>query len=209
MRLTTHLPAVLLACFAMSCGPAYESGDAVPISRDSISVVTVAESGAPVSLVTGAPTQAGFRQASIAARSTVLNADAANADPASLLPDLPSQSDALSHTPPSAVASSQMWSTPFERSEPVKVPPFPLILNRTVQRYVNAFLDHSAGLSNSFSRSAPYLAEMKRMLEQSGVPSDFVYLAFAESGFAKWGAGPWQLTKLNRSAIWTARQQLR
>jgi len=178
----------------MSCGAAYESGDAVPISRDSVSVISVAGSGSPVS-VAGAPAQAGFRQAYIAARNTVLNDDAASASPASLLPDLPSQSDALSHTPPSAVASGQMWGTPFERSEPVKVSPFPLVLNRTVQRYVNAFLDHSAGLSNSFDRSAPYLAKMKSMLERSGVPSDFVYLAFAESGFAKWGAGPWQLTK--------------
>ena len=179
----------------MACGPAYESGDAGPIARDSISVLTVAGSGSPASLVAGAPTQAGFQQASIAARNTVLNPDAASADPAALLPDLPSQGQALSQMPSFGVASGQGWSTPFERSEPVKAPPFPLILNQTVQRYVKAYLDHSAGLSNSFDRSAPYLAEMKRMLERSGVPADFVYLAFAESGFSKWGAGPWQLTK--------------
>ena len=36
---------------------------------------------------------------------------------------------------------------------------------------------------------------MTQVLGQYGVPSDLVYLAFAESSFSKGGAGPWQLTK--------------
>src|SRR6266478_4613125 len=33
---------------------------------------------------------------------------------------------------------------PYVRSEPHKVPPFPLVLNQTVQRYVDSFADHNA-----------------------------------------------------------------
>src|SRR5271167_2405555 len=94
MRLTTQLPALLLACFAMSCGPAYESGDALPISHDSISVLTVAGSGSPASLVPDGPTLTGIHQASIPARDTILAAFAASANTAALLPDLPSTDEA-------------------------------------------------------------------------------------------------------------------
>jgi len=83
----------------------------------------------------------------------------------------------------------------FELAQPRKVAPFPLVLNAAVQAYVNSYLAHSEGLRESYARSAPYLAQMMEVMRQYGVPSDMVYLAFAESSFSKAGAGPWQLTK--------------
>jgi hypothetical protein len=83
----------------------------------------------------------------------------------------------------------------FELSPPRKVAPFPLVLNAAVQSYVDSYLEHSEGLKESYARSAPYLTQMTRVLGEYGVPSDMVYLAFAESSFNKAGAGPWQLTK--------------
>jgi len=83
----------------------------------------------------------------------------------------------------------------FEVGQPRKVPPFPLVLNATVRAYVDSYLAHSDALRLSYARSAPYLAQMTEVLRQYGVPSDLVYLAFAESSFIKSGSGPWQLTK--------------
>jgi peptidoglycan lytic transglycosylase D len=84
---------------------------------------------------------------------------------------------------------------PFVRSEPREVPPFPVVLNREVRRYVDAFLARPAGLRLCFTRSRPYMAQMVRVLESYGLPADLVYLAFAESRFTQAGDGPWQLTK--------------
>lgn len=86
-------------------------------------------------------------------------------------------------------------SLQFEVGQPRKVPPFPLVLNATVRAYVDSYLAHSDTLRLSYARSAPYLAQMTEVLRQYGVPSDLVYLAFAESSFIKSGSGPWQLTK--------------
>ncbi|HVB78849.1 MAG TPA: lytic transglycosylase domain-containing protein [Candidatus Binataceae bacterium] len=83
---------------------------------------------------------------------------------------------------------------PYVRSEPHKVPPFPLVLNRSVQRYVDAFAEHSAGIKESFRRSRPYLPAMIRVLENHDLPPELVYLSFAESSFSSKGAGPWQLS---------------
>jgi membrane-bound lytic murein transglycosylase D len=83
----------------------------------------------------------------------------------------------------------------FQLGQPRKVPPFPLVLNAAVQSYVDSYLAHSDGLRLSYARSAPYLNQMVQTLGQYGIPSDMVYLAFAESSFTKGGAGPWQLTK--------------
>lgn len=101
-----------------------------------------------------------------------------------------------------AVAAAQTSSSrlsrdtfKFELGQPRKVPPFPLVLNATVREYVDRYLADSEGLKLSYARSAPYLAQMTEVLRQYGVPSDLVYLAFAESSFSKGGAGPWQLTK--------------
>lgn len=84
---------------------------------------------------------------------------------------------------------------PFVRSQPRAVPPFPLVLNRTVQAYVDDYLSQPQGLKRSFRRSEAYMPEMVSLLEDEGLPPDLVYLAFAESGFSDRGAGPWQLSK--------------
>lgn len=86
-------------------------------------------------------------------------------------------------------------SLPFTRNRPRLVAPFPVALSRAVRRFVDSYIDNSAGLRLCFKRSAPYLPNMASLLERNGVPSDFVFLAFAESGFSYRGAGPWQLSK--------------
>src|SRR6202171_6053223 len=83
---------------------------------------------------------------------------------------------------------------PYVRSEPHKVPPFPLVLNETIQRYVDAFVEHNAGIRESFRRSRRYLPTMIKVLENHDLPPDLVYLSFAESTFSSKGAGPWQLS---------------
>jgi membrane-bound lytic murein transglycosylase D len=84
---------------------------------------------------------------------------------------------------------------PFVRSRPKLVPPFPLVLNRTVQAYIDSYLARPEGLRQSFKRSGPFMPEMISLLRDSDLPPDLVYLAFAESGFSPDGAGPWQLSK--------------
>jgi membrane-bound lytic murein transglycosylase D len=84
---------------------------------------------------------------------------------------------------------------PFVRSQPKAVVPFPLVLNKAVQRYVDEYVSQPQGLKQSFRRSQPYMAEMVRELHNDGLPTDLIYLAFAESGFSPKGDGPWQLEK--------------
>ncbi|HTY57090.1 MAG TPA: lytic transglycosylase domain-containing protein [Candidatus Binataceae bacterium] len=197
MRLAIQLPVLMLACFAISCGAAYDSGESVaPTSRDTISVQALPASTSQPSAKSRASNQSSSQPLAIVARNSVAN-ETADSETAAVLPDLPveSQDRALLSMTPSALAPNRVLASSFERSEPVKAAPFPLILNQTARRYVQDFLDHTEGLNNSFDRSAPYIAEMRKMLEQHGVPADFVYLSFAESEFSKWGAGPWQLTK--------------
>jgi transglycosylase-like protein with SLT domain len=83
---------------------------------------------------------------------------------------------------------------PYVRSGPHKVAPFPLALNQTVQRYVDAFAEHNEGIRGSFRRSRPYLPVMVKVLESHNLPPELVYLSFAESSFSSKGAGPWQLS---------------
>jgi len=85
---------------------------------------------------------------------------------------------------------------PFVRSKPKAVMPFPVVLNRTVQAYVDSYVAQPQGLKQSFQRSQPYLSEMVNVLQSEGLPPDLVYLAFAESAFDETGAGPWQLNKV-------------
>jgi membrane-bound lytic murein transglycosylase D len=86
-------------------------------------------------------------------------------------------------------------SLPFVRSQPKLVPPFPLVLNRTVQAYIDSYLAQPEGLRQSFQRSRPFMPEMMSMFQDDKLPPDLVYLAFAESAFSPVGAGPWQLSK--------------
>lgn len=86
-------------------------------------------------------------------------------------------------------------ASPFIHSKPQPAPPFPILLNNAVERYVNAYLDQPTTLEAAFQRSRPFLPRMVEILESRGVPPDFVYLAFAESLFTKRGLGPWQFDR--------------
>jgi membrane-bound lytic murein transglycosylase D len=191
MRTNTALLSLIFVCFTASCGIEREPADVLAVSRDSISVAVIGQSGSAQLPVSETPR----RQASVSGRSTVSEPGAAATE---LLPDLDTVQGVF-HETSSSISSGEKAGTlatsPFEHSAPHRVEPFPLVLNRTVQRYVKEYLDHSEGLTRSFSRSAPYLTQMRKLLEQHEVPPDFVYLAFAESGFSKHGAGPWQLTQ--------------
>src|SRR6202040_1056063 len=83
---------------------------------------------------------------------------------------------------------------PYVCGEPHKAPPFPLVLNQTVQRYVDDFAEHNEGIRESFRRSRPYLPMMLKVMESHDLPRELVYLSFAESSFSSKGAGPWQLS---------------
>ncbi len=93
---------------------------------------------------------------------------------------------------PSKGAQGAEFESPFIRSQPRAVPPFPIVLNRAVEQYVSAYLDQPGGLKLAFERSRPFLPDMVRVMKSYGVPDDLVYLSFAESGFSKSGRGPWQ-----------------
>jgi membrane-bound lytic murein transglycosylase D len=88
-----------------------------------------------------------------------------------------------------------LGALPFVRSQPKSVAPFPLVLNRAVQSYIDSYLAQPEGLRESFERSSPFMPEMLALFRDDGLPPELVYLAFAESAFSADGAGPWQLNK--------------
>jgi membrane-bound lytic murein transglycosylase D len=93
-----------------------------------------------------------------------------------------------------AEAGAQPVQTSYVLPLPQPVPPFPILLNRSVRRYVSDFMTSPYHLQDTFDRSHPYLQDMVRVLRSYGLPDDLVYLAFAESEFSKQGQGPWQFT---------------
>jgi len=95
----------------------------------------------------------------------------------------------------SAPTASAPSNLPFVRSQPKAVPPFPLVLNRAVQTYIDKYVAQPEGLRRSFQRSGPFMPEMLSLLQEDGLPPDLVYLPFAESAFSAEGAGPWQLSE--------------
>jgi len=118
--------------------------------------------------------------------------DALTAAPA--LPSVPVHLTSISKDAASDAAGIFTATSPFVHSQPRAVAPFPLLLNRSVQNYVEDFLDQPKGLKLAFDRSRPFMSEMIKLLKQQGVPDDLVYLTFAESDFSKQGKGPWQFT---------------
>jgi hypothetical protein len=96
--------------------------------------------------------------------------------------------------PASQCAAIPSQHSPFLLSAPKAVPPFPILLNQNVRRYINDFLNSPDGLQDSFDRSRPFLGDMVRVLRSYGVPDDLVYLAFAESAFSGSDRGIWQLS---------------
>jgi membrane-bound lytic murein transglycosylase D len=75
------------------------------------------------------------------------------------------------------------------------VAPFPIVLNRSVQRYIDEYTRNIRDLRGHFFAMYPFFRDMARVLTSYGVPTDFIYLAFAESSFVGYSQGPWQLTK--------------
>jgi membrane-bound lytic murein transglycosylase D len=91
-----------------------------------------------------------------------------------------------------AEAGAQPIKPPYVMPLPKPVPPFPILLNRAVRRYVSDFMSSPDRLQDTFDRNHHYLPDMVRVLRSYGLPDDLVYLAFAESEFSKQGRGPWQ-----------------
>jgi membrane-bound lytic murein transglycosylase D len=91
-----------------------------------------------------------------------------------------------------AEAGAQPIHSSYVLPLPQPVPPFPILLNRSVRRYVSDFMSSPDHLQDTFDRNHPYLKDMVRVLRTYGLPDDLVYLAFAESEFTKTGKGPWQ-----------------
>ena len=91
-----------------------------------------------------------------------------------------------------AEAGAQPVPSHYVLPLPQPVPPFPILLNRSVRRYVSDYLSSADHLQDTFDRSHAYLPAMVRVLRSYGLPDDLVYLAFAESEFSKKGRGPWQ-----------------
>lgn len=112
----------------------------------------------------------------------------------------PGEGDAtqqLNHDPgdaPDQSGTGPIISSTYVLSQPEAVPPFPIRLSQFVRSYVADYRNSPDGLQNSFDRSQPFLGEMVRLMRNKGLPDDLVYLAFAESAFAKGGKGPWQFT---------------
>jgi membrane-bound lytic murein transglycosylase D len=91
-----------------------------------------------------------------------------------------------------AEAGAQPIPSQYVLPLPEAVPPFPILLNQSVRRYMSDVLSSPDHLQDTFDRSHPYLPDMVRVLRSYGLPDDLVYLAFAESEFSKQGKGPWQ-----------------
>ena len=85
--------------------------------------------------------------------------------------------------------------SPFVVGQPKPVPPFPILLNRLVQEYVDDYVSQPASWEAGVERSRPFFLEMTQALRANGVPDDMLYLSFAESDFSERGRGPWQFNK--------------
>jgi len=109
------------------------------------------------------------------------------------LPSLSGHSSGFELETPAEAGAKPIPST-YVLPLPQAVPPFPILLNQAVRRYVSDFMSSPYHLQDTFDRSHPYLQDMVRVLRSYGLPDDLVYLAFAESEFSKQGQGPWQFT---------------
>jgi membrane-bound lytic murein transglycosylase D len=96
---------------------------------------------------------------------------------------------------PVKLEPSSALHSPFIVGQPKPVPPFPILLNRLVQEYVDDYVSQPATWEASIERSRPFFLEMTQALRAKGVPDDMLYLSFAESDFSERGKGPWQFNK--------------
>lgn len=127
--------------------------------------------------------------------STIKTASVSPRPLASVSPNFLQTAGSLEALDASDKSLSATGTLPFVRSKPVSVDPFPIVLNHSVEAYVDQYLAQPEALERSFKRSSPYMAEMVSLFRDRGLPEDLVYLTFAESAFSKDGAGPWQLTR--------------
>ena len=100
-----------------------------------------------------------------------------------------------SNRDPVRIEPSSALRSPFVVGQPRPVPPFPILLNRLVQEYVDDYVSRPASWEAGVKRSRPFFLEMTQALRAKGVPDDMVYLSFAESDFSERGKGPWQFNK--------------
>lgn len=96
---------------------------------------------------------------------------------------------------PVRLEPSSVPRSPFVVGQPKPVPPFPILLNRLVQGYVDDYVSQPASWEAGVERSRPFFLEMTQALRARGVPDDILYLSFAESDFSERGKGPWQFNK--------------
>ncbi|MBV8135513.1 MAG: transglycosylase SLT domain-containing protein [Deltaproteobacteria bacterium] len=96
---------------------------------------------------------------------------------------------------PAKLEPSSVPHSPFVVGQPKPVPPFPILLNRLVQEYVDDYVRQPASWDAGVERSRPFFLEMTQALRAKGVPDDLLYLSFAESDFSEQGKGPWQFNK--------------
>ena len=96
---------------------------------------------------------------------------------------------------PVKLEPSPTLHSPFVIGQPRPVPPFPILLNRLVQEYVDDYVSQPASWEAGVERSRPFFLEMTQALRAKGVPEDMLYLSFAESDFSERGKGPWQFNK--------------
>ena len=118
--------------------------------------------------------------------------EGADARSGAALPSLVGQSTGFELETPAEAGAQPIRSPSYVLPLPQPVPPFPILLNQAVRRYVSDFMSTPDHLQDTFDRSHPYLPDMVRVLRSYGLPDDLVYLAFAESEFSKLGRGPWQ-----------------
>jgi membrane-bound lytic murein transglycosylase D len=65
----------------------------------------------------------------------------------------------------------------------------PIILNVPVQKYLHSFAN-SKNFHASLARSGLYLAMMRRIFAEHGLPQDLIYIALVESGFSPYARSP-------------------
>jgi membrane-bound lytic murein transglycosylase D len=100
-----------------------------------------------------------------------------------------------SNRDPVKLEPSYALHSPFVVGQPKPVPPFPILLNRLVQEYVDDYVNRPASWEAGVERSRPFFLEMTQALRAKRVPDDMLYLSFAESDFSERGKGPWQFNK--------------
>lgn len=88
---------------------------------------------------------------------------------------------------------------PKDRPKQAREFDIPIVVNSKVEQFIQYFQTTARkAFSNWLSRSEKYIAMMRNLLKENGLPEDLVYLALIESGFNPYAyskskaSGPWQ-----------------